>query len=123
MKQWIINLNHIETKAPIWRLRRQQAQAEKRQRQVETRRQVELAASNRATAQIRSLTASIRAEVADLDERIAADLKVAAVKDPSHEAFRISTKARITRRDNLQRTIRALSERAESMVAATPVGF
>ena len=115
-KQWIIDLNQFETKEPNWRLRRVQAQAEKRQRRIEMRRQAELAASNRATAQIRLLTANIELEVASLDARIAADLEVAAVKDPAHPAFSVSTKAMMIRRDNLKSTIRALAERAKSMV-------
>jgi hypothetical protein len=114
-KHWIIDLNQLETKEPNWRLRRVQAQAEKRQRRIEMRRQAELAASNRAAAQIRLLTANIEAEVASLDARITADLEVAVVKDPAHPAFSVSTKAMITRRDNLKSTIRALSERARSI--------
>jgi hypothetical protein len=109
-----MDLSHTETKQPAWRLRRLRAMAEKRQRQVESRREAELAASNRAAAQIRLLTANIEAEVADLDARIAADIEVAMVKDPSHDVFPISTKAMIARRDNLKSTIRALSERAGS---------
>jgi hypothetical protein len=111
-----MNLNQLETKQPNWRLRRVQAQAEKRQRRIETRRQAELAASNRATAQIRLLTTNIEVEVASLDARIAGDLAVAAVKDPAHPAFSVSTKAMMIRRDNLKSTIRALAERAKSMV-------
>jgi hypothetical protein len=106
-------VNHIETAGPAWRFSRAQARAEKRQRQVEIRREAELAASNRIAAQICLLTAHLEVEVAKMDARIAADLVVAAVKDPSHSAFPISTKAMIARRDNLKATIRALSERGK----------
>jgi hypothetical protein len=119
-KHWTINLSHIETREPPWRLRRRQALADKRQRQVENRRQAELAASNRTTTQIRMLTAKLEAEVADLEARIAADLKVAAYKDPSHEAFPVSTRAMLVRRDNLKITIRALAQRG-SQVGAKPM--
>jgi hypothetical protein len=121
-KQWISELNHFETKQPFekkqpnWRLRRVQAQAEKRQRRVEIRRAAELATSSRAAAQIRLLMTNIEVEAASLDARIAADLEIALVKDPSHPAFPASTKAMIGRRDNLKSTIRALSDRARSMV-------
>jgi hypothetical protein len=113
-----MDLSHTETKQPAWRLRRLQALAEKRQRQIERRREAELAASNRAAAQIRLLMANIEAEVADLDARIAADIEVATVKDPSREVFPISAKAMIARRDNLKSTIRALSERVGATVDA-----
>jgi hypothetical protein len=113
-----MDLSHTETKPPAWRLRRLHALAEKRQRQVESRREAQLAASNRAAAQIRLLLANIEAEVADLDARIAADIEAATVKDPSHGVFPISAKAMIVRRDNLRSTIRALSERAGSTIDA-----
>jgi hypothetical protein len=108
-------LNHIDTTEPAWRLRRAQALAQKRQRQVERRREAELAARSRAAAQIRMLTANIEMEIASLEARIAADLEIATVKDPAHDAFRASTKAMIERRDNLMCTTRALAERAASM--------
>jgi hypothetical protein len=106
-----LSLTHFETGEPSLRARRVRIQAEKRQRQIEIRRQAELAAARQAAVQIRQLTAGLEAEVANLDACMAADLEVASVKDPSHYAFPVSIKAMITRRDNLKSTIRALLAR------------
>jgi hypothetical protein len=106
-----LSLTHFETEEPILQPRRVQVQLAKRQRQIEIRRQAELAAARQAEAQIRSLTAHLEAEVANLDARVTADLAKATIKDPSHYAFSVSIKAMIARRDNLKSTIRALLER------------
>src|SRR5437868_14716120 len=107
-------LNQIETREPNWRLRRQHALAEKRQRRAELRRQVERAANSRAAAQLRTLMTRIETEIAGLEAGIAADLKAAAVNERAQNTLG-ATRAMIARRDNLKCTIRALSERAASM--------
>jgi hypothetical protein len=103
-----LSLTHFETEEPTLQPRRVRVQAEKRRRQIEIRRQAELAAARQAEAQIRQLTAGLEAEVVNLDACIAADLEVVSVKDPSHYAFSVSIKAMIARRDNLKSTIHAL---------------
>jgi hypothetical protein len=86
---------------------------EKRRTIVERRRQKEAAAARLEAERIRTTIERFEMDIFGLDTIIKAELKSAAVSDPSHFAFPISLRMMMAQRDNLAASAAMLSERLE----------
>jgi hypothetical protein len=69
----------------------------------------------REAAQIRSMIASLKRDVASLDASIAAELETSRVRDPRHYAYPTTARAMDLRKHNLTATISALSKRLDQL--------
>ena len=92
---------------------RVRAVQEKRRTIAERRREKEAAAARLEAKRIRTIIERFEMDIFGLDTIIKAELKSAAVSDPSHFAFPISLRMMMAKRDNLAATAATLSERLE----------
>jgi hypothetical protein len=77
----------------------------------QSRKQMEIAASQRKAVQIRTMLASLNSTIAMLDSSIGAELERSSIKDPRHYAFPMTVRAMIAQRENLKGTLAALADR------------
>jgi hypothetical protein len=77
----------------------------------DSRELIRLNAIGRETTQIRSIIADLERIVNTIGQSIEAELEGAAIRDPFHFGFPVAARALVARRDNLEATIAALTER------------
>jgi hypothetical protein len=82
-----------------------------RQAQNEIRRKSEIEIKRRTAAQLRATIVKFKREVADLGESISSELALASIREPSPFAYPSSVRTMLARRDNLNASIAALSDR------------
>jgi flagellar protein FliJ len=92
---------------------RVRAVREKRRSIAERRREKEAAAAHLEAERIRTMIERFEMDIFGLDKIIKAELKSAAVSDPSHFAFPISLRMMMAQRENLAATAAMLNERLE----------
>jgi hypothetical protein len=80
-----------------------------RQAQNEIRRKIEI--KRRTAAQLRATIVKFEREVANLGESISSELALASIREPSPFAYPSSVRTMLARRDNLNASIAALSDR------------
>ena len=95
---------------------RVRAVREKRRTIAQRRGEKEAAAARLEAERIRTTIERFEMDIFGLDTIIKAELKSAAVSDPSHFAFPISLRMMMAQRDNLAATAAMLSERLEIAV-------
>jgi hypothetical protein len=83
----------------------------KRHAQNEARKHREIEINRRTATQLRTMIAGLEREITNLDVSISSELALASVREPSHFAFSILARTMQARRENLQATIAALSDR------------
>lgn len=95
---------------------RVRAVREKRRSIAEQRREKAAAAGRLEAERIRTMIERFEMDIFGLDIIIKAELKSAAVSDPSHFAFPISLRMMMAQRDNLAATASTLCARLEILV-------
>jgi hypothetical protein len=82
-----------------------------RQAHNEIRRKSEIEIKRRTAAQLRATIVQFEREVANLGESISSELATASIREPSPFAYPSSVQTMLARRDNLNASIAALSDR------------
>jgi hypothetical protein len=90
-----------------------------RQAHNEIRRKSEIEIKRRTAAQLRATIVGFEREVANLDESISSELALASIHEPSPFAYPSSVRTMVARRDNLNASIVALSDRLAKLDYST----
>ena len=91
--------------------RRVRAVSAKRHAQSEARKEREIEVKRKTVIQLRTMIAGLEREIANLDLSIRSELELSRVREPSHFAYPILARTMQARRENLQATVAALSDR------------
>jgi hypothetical protein len=83
----------------------------RRQAKHEAHRQWEIDIKKRTAIRLRTVIADLGQEIANLDISIASELALARVRDRAHFAYPISVRMMQARRENLEASVAALSDR------------
>jgi hypothetical protein len=79
--------------------------------QSEARKEREIEVKRQTVIQLRTMIAGLEREIANLDLSIRSELELSRVREPSHFAYPILARTMQGRRENLQATVAALSDR------------
>jgi hypothetical protein len=88
-------------------------------RKAQMRRKNEIEIKRRTAAHLRATIVEFEREVANLDESISSELALASIHEPSPFAYPSSVRTMLARRDNLNASIVALSDRLAKLDYST----